>query len=881
MEGEESKPLYEIYGYDPNDYRYLNVTDLGFSQRLGNRLLNHKIFTVADILMKNYFDYKEIKGFGQGCFHELNVYLDSLENLRYEKEKIKYEINLFTLYKYKDNILNGDFSFVDNLQMDESILSILEMFKNGHVLLGRELIDACIHQTEYVVQLMETIEKYINVTSIKLNSEKYLQSLPKHRAENKVLTIINAFGDIKEVKDNLISYCDREDMLLKEFVMKNYCNSNSNNPFLFKFFKWCNYNINQDIRSFFVDVIKNDRMLLIIRMRAERKTLELIGNTVGITRERVRQIEKKIYRYFNTWQKKSRILFKIIAEQKDECVIMASTLMEYSGGYKNEFLYLLRNNVPTGVSYNKQLDIFVIGEEDIIERLQAYVDDLPDAFGEHKIAEYVEFAIGYDLPEELVFKAINESYRKTGDTYHRTRLTRVLMYADILSRFYPDGIWIYNSDELEKFKEKLIQEYGNIEFTSKRAISARLGDVGILCGRGRYCSKKERYISSELANKIHTYIIESDMPIFLTNTLFSVFENELRTENVNNKYYLQGILRELYGEEFIFRRDYISKDESVTSVYTEVVNYIKNSPYQVSKQDIFNAFPGITEIVVNISVSDTDIINLFGNYMHSSRLKLSKNEIGYIEKITNKYVMGGRMCHCRNIYDFIMHENPTILTNNNIETPFSMFSLIELLFRDNYNFVRPFIAERGNIIDKPNDQLKEIILNSDIIEIYDILEFSRKWNFQINSILGFLNNCNDTHLLINDKEIASIEYIGIDKNYAKYIESLIIKEINGTVEISELSCINNLKEINVSWNEWLIYSILLKWSTLLEVASSSNQFRMAVPVVAPKGKLNQKNLNNISKDSSGSFSQADDLEKIDDLIEDYILKELGDGINEF
>jgi hypothetical protein len=875
----ENKLLYQAYGYNPNDYRYLNVIDLGFSKRLSNRLLENKIFTVEDILMKNIAAYMEISGFGQSCFNELNCYLGSLKNVRNENNKNNYEIKF--LKEYRENILDGDFSFVSNLQMNELIHNIIELFRDGHRLLDRYLIDACIYQTEYTVQLVDSIKKYVNGIDDRIKIEKYLQTIPKNRVENKIIIFINAYSDVKEVKDYLATYCDRDDMLLKEFILKNYCDNNSKNFILTDFFNWCSFSIEQDIESFFTQEIKDDRMRLIIHRRSAGKALESIGNEVGITRERVRQIEKKIFRNFSVWQNKNRILFKIITEQKDESAILASTLMKYTNKYKNEFLYLLRNNVPTDVTYDKQLDIFVIGEEDIVERVQIFVDELPDVFSEYKITGYLELAMTCGLSGELIIKAINESYRKTGDTYHRTRLTRTSMYADILKRYYPNGMWIYNTDELQQFKERLMHEYGNIEFTSNRAISARLGDVGVLCGRGRYCSKKQHYISDVLANKIYTYIVESDMPIFLTNTLFSVFENELRAENVSNKYYLQGILRALYGDEFIFRRDYISKDESVTSVYAEVVNYIKNTPYQVSKQDIFDAFPGITEIVVNISVGDSEIINLFGNYIHSSHLKLSKSEINYIKNVVNRYVMGGKMCHCRNIYEFIMHENPTLLINNNITIPFSLLSLLEYLFRDNYNFLRPFIADNEKVIDKPIDQLREMILNSDRFEIADVLEFSREWSFQINSILGFLNNCNETHLLINENEIASIEYIGIDKNYAEYLEALIINEINGTVKISELRCVNNLKEINVSWNEWLIYSMLFKWSTLLEVTTSSNQFRMAVPVVAPRGMLNQKIINSISKESSGSFMQADDLEKIDDLIADYILEELGDGVNGF
>ena len=65
----------------------------------------------------------------------------------------------------------------------------------------------------------------------------------------------------------------------------------------------------------------------------------------------------------------------------------------------------------------------------------------------------------------------------------------------------------------------------------------------------------------------------------MMNTLFYVFEEELKTENVDNKYNLQGILHETFGKKWCFRRDYISKDEKITSIYTEIVTYIKKTGY--------------------------------------------------------------------------------------------------------------------------------------------------------------------------------------------------------------------------------------------------------------------------------------------------------------
>lgn len=63
---------------------------------------------------------------------------------------------------------------------------------------------------------------------------------------------------------------------------------------------------------------------------------------------------------------------------------------------------------------------------------------------------------------------------------------------------------------------------------------------------------------------------------------------------------------------------------------------------------------------------------------------------------------------------------------------------------------------------------------------------------------------------------------------------------------------------------------------MLDVEPSSNKFRQAVPMIAPKGQLVLDGFENISVEDAGNITLADDLSNIDDLISDYILEDLGD-----
>ena len=311
-------------------------------------------------------------------------------------------------------------------------------------------------------------------------------------------------------------------------------------------------------------------------------------------------------------------------------------------------------------------------------------------------------------------------------------------------------------------------------------------------------------------------------------------------------------------------------------MYSSIVGFIRNSQYPVTKEEIQRAFPGVTEIVINFSVSDHNIINLFGQYIHSCRLKLSDRDIKYIRDVVEQNLIKNGVCHCKDIYEYINEEYPVLLTNNFISYPFSLYSLLEYLFGDYYNFSRPYIARKNATIERVDDLLHDMIRESEKISISDIMAFAREHRFVIANILEFIDSCNETHLLMNDMELASIDYIGVTAEIAAILEKRISEEIDCTVPIHQLQSVSTLPEINVEWNTWLIYSVIKKWGVSLEVAASNNQFRHSYPLVAPKGRMDISQMDPSTGEHDGQLVMADDLSKIDELIGDYVLEGLGD-----
>ena len=211
--------------------------------------------------------------------------------------------------------------------------------------------------------------------------------------------------------------------------------------------------------------------------------------------------------------------------------------------------------------------------------------------------------------------------------------------------------------------------------------------------------------------------------------------------------------------------------------------------------------------------------------------------------------------------------------------PFSAFSIIEFLFRDRFQFSRPFFAMNGIEIDRPAERLHDLIYSNDKFTVTEISEFGRENHFQIYSLLEYVNDCNDEFLLIDNDTMMKIGLTGIDENIANQVENIILNSISETTPIKNLSIWGDLPSINVPWTEWLIYSVIFKWGTKLLSATSSNQFRLSVPLVAPIDNYDPAAFKDMDKgDSSYSFV-ADDLSDMDALLEDIIdFNVLGDNL---
>lgn len=876
--------LGEEYGMDPDNFVEIDIQSLQFSSRTSNVLMRNGIASVSLLLQKTKKELRNTHNFGKSHMDEIVRKLLELKN---DTASRNAAVSRSFTAEECQLLATGDFSFLVDLELSEAENAFVARCIEAQEALGEELACICLNDPVKIVPILDMTRDFGRRTQWQGELCAILEELPAHRRNNQAIAYVNTFTRHEEERAVLLNMYPSKNAPLKAIV---YCDAlDAQSVYLAKrFLNWCKYDLQTEIAHLFSVLYPNERNQQVVQLRSQKKTLDQIGKKFGLTRERIRQLEKKMQRSFNARQGRIKIISKINADKNNATIVTSADVAAYCPDYQQELLFLLRGCESSNFTYDKDLDVFIVGDDGIHERAMAFVERLPDIISVKDIPKfYQEAKDEYDLPQEMVDKAISESYKLTGEVYHRTTLSLANIYIEIIKEYYPDGIDAYDPVTITEFRKLIYNKYGTVKLPENdRALSARIAGICILCGRGRYRIKKDQYIPKKLAQRICDYIEDSDLDIFMTNTLFAVFEKELRKYGVDNKYYLQGILHELYGESFTFTRDYISKDPSITSIYSSIINFIRDADYPVNKEQILRRFPGIPEVTINIATSDPDVLNFFGEYYHAESIVITSDEKNYLDSVTKRVISDGGIHHASEIYDIVNAEKPVVFTRNYVMFPFSGYSILEWLFRDKYQFSRPFVAQKSVDISRPTERLHDFVYSKASLTVSEISAFIKETRLYVQSILVFIDECNDRFLLTDSDTLQLIESTGIDAMVAEYVERGILAEISGTVPIRNLQYWGALPTIKVPWTEWLIYSVLKKWGKNIEVAPSYGQFRMAIPLVAPKGKMDTAPYADAYK--SGIQPKQDmsvkihDLDHIDDILADILGEDiLGEDLWDF
>ena len=617
------------------------------------------------------------------------------------------------LMLYTEQIAKEQWDVIEaQLESDEQRETLLKVMDIAEVI-GADMVAAIFRSSFPISVLLPSLTNFIRKPKVHNTQAEKLQAMVNAIPSERKVLPVKPFAYAWQGRNVVSKFEDNFDemMTFDDLVHQDTHYSDEEFSALKSFLSWCGTSIGTEITKAIDSCFTDNKRREITLYRAQGKTLEEIGDLYSITRERVRQIEKKSVCRFPV-KTAENILMLISATQRGAEILPAQDIANYCGDDSILFLYLLRN--AEGVKhyrYAKNLDAFILGNAPLEEEhVHSFLDELPDRIDAADLKTYLARASEKGLPPDLIEHQIRTDYHyiESIHTWQRGTLNLRQMSREILKEFDPDGIHITVHEELQRFREKLYARFGSEIRVSEgnRALSIIIADVGMLRDRSTYVSEREHILPDELLERIREFVDQGDKDVYMFSTLYETFKPELLQAGVDNRYFLQGILRYEWNQFYSFSRDCLSKGGRSTSIYGTVELYIKNAGRYVSISEIRETFPGVTDVVLNYALAQKHIIACNGKYIHVENLHLTEQHIRDLKQTLDMLLADGRAHHSRELFSLASTYNGGLLDEIGVIYQSELFSIAAYLYSSGCIFSRPWIAVRGSAGEETINQLR-------------------------------------------------------------------------------------------------------------------------------------------------------------------------------
>lgn len=575
---------------------------------------------------------------------------------------------------------------------------------------------------------------------------------------------------------------------------------------------------------------KEKRNIDIILRRKKGMTLAQIGGVHRLAKERIRQIiQEYIDKFESICKKSNNFMLRIIKGfSHNQFLVLRSDIEKIIGENTEIFMYLLEKISVMELTYLPDIDGYIFNGENWIiivdNMLDAASDSLTIDEGE-KLIKDILFELkknNIDIYYSPIQKKFHKIYTLKGSIYNKISLTQSGKYSIVMKMFFDKGFSIHNEEKMLLFRQKYEETFNeSLENKTTRSIEGRIEDTCILVDRGTYIAYDNQKLTLLLAEKIESYIDVSINKTFAFNSLFLIFQEDLKKEDILNRYYFQALLRKSVTKKYFFSRDYISKQKD-SNFIDEIQTVIFNNDGKINLKIINKELPGVTQIMFVAAMDKLNMISLFnGEYISLSKIKISDIEFQKIADVIDIKTTNNEIMNAKDFYGYIYDELPDLFINNDIN-PYILYGIAKSCFRDKFQFKRPFIARNDVFIGDRKTRIMAFLSDYRLINISDLRIFMLENDLVIPDMLRFIETLdgfirNDENSLISERLLSVDEYSvkDIERHLFSYEEKTIIKRID---------C-SNFPTIGVSWNYWLLASILTKKGIKYGVVVTNNSYK--------------------------------------------------------
>lgn len=570
--------------------------------------------------------------------------------------------------------------------------------------------------------------------------------------------------------------------------------------------------------------------------RAKGETLQEIGeNPVSsghetITRERVRQIEGKFYKknkqivedtisaiwglsnYFNAQE------IRDLYSNKDFGIILVAILKESSEYTYLDFADIFVKNEIYGDIENK---IYEIVDDFVGDGIDLYenIDEIDDIFR----SKGIDF-MGLD---EIISFMINAGYRFYGDYVTHGRVSYAVLCLEIIKEKYPQGIKLNQDndnpcEELQILRSLVKKRFGDIGLPEKdRALTARLSDYLVICDRGKAIPKENVQIEFSLVDDIKKFIDKYSEDKIYYSEIFANFEGVLlMTSNVNNYYFLHGVLMMYYPDDYEYHRDYLIRKGSkskIENIADRIRRYICEMNRPVTRKELRVKFPGFTNIMIDLQFDKNPYLvqREYNLYYTMDFYTYDDEDINKLTKIINASLDQNRGFSSENIlYDDVDAEMKEFLVRNKMTSPMHLFYFCSKKLGDKYMFRHPNIGRYGIVEVLSMSNIGHYLLNNpDRISYTEFCKIGDRMKWTGTSLLNAFFHLVRGYFRIDDDNYLNGIIFNISEETIQNVRHYLLSELQEKDYISllDFNDFSELPAMEYEWNTYIFESIIKKY----------------------------------------------------------------------
>lgn len=650
--------------YKAIEHSQIRILQLFYENKfnlLKNFLYKNQITYLYQFTPTLFSKFSELKGVGVGkLLSTLDVVYSTINDKhlqfnssnRSEKKKERNDIYLgtflsTTLFSCANDMFN--YNIIDKRELSSLKIDVMNRFgKNKKV----------------TKSILNEIDKSINeIKGLDIQFTKDVIKYERYYKKKTVTNIIESMG-LEVFNEKEIIKVDNQfstvlDLTLEE-IEEQYQSLSEKEINLCIFFKsilWTIYKMNEMLFHFdkVINNHFNEREFYIYKKRiVEDYTLNEIGDEMHLTRERVRQIEKKLINKINTAlfypiYPAIQMYFNLIGDgfHLENEILFSKELLRYLN-YSND-----KKNMPIEIYTPLNLvclktreNTEIMNEINRIGKLLnpiIYIKDLKNMIRENPIfSEEIKDKLNLNI--DVILKYYEYEFHNGIAFFNKINLEDKLTF--VIEDFPESTINLSSHNDIELFRERYLtyfskeRDYVDVEdsvlIRKIRGVIER-SDRLILKGPSTFMIYNYGNIPVDLMNKIYENMCQyfEENSVINYKKIYSIHEDQLESLGIN-AYMTYYLLKSQYGDDFDFGKgntmNIYKKDSEKKTTEEIIYGYVSKYTNGVSKHTIMQDL-GIENYTVDQTVSISNRLATAGGIVYASQHNMNKLPEKVIEKI--------------------------------------------------------------------------------------------------------------------------------------------------------------------------------------------------------------------------------------------------------